>query len=282
MTTGSIDIIDQDFMDISGDKVSGSTELARKVCSFFEKHAHSEPNKVQVLGENLYSLFSGMGLVRSTIKELLEALSKGKDAGKSANEIRERIAGQSAKALDKAEWIFREKISLVTISRSSQVEDAILRYSRNVKMVYVLESRPKFEGLSLYKSLVKNGINATLLADAAMSVACMKADVALAGCDSLLGDFTLIHKIGTFPLFTIMHYHSRRNYAIGMGMKEEKDWTMDTYPQMKDHACSELGIEGGNCINRYLELIPGALLDGFISDDGIRQSGSNSVPWDMQ
>lgn len=263
--------IDSDLKDLASDNVSGSTELAIKVSRFFVDHAVSGPQVLEALGKSLYSHFSGMGLVRNTILELLEVLSKDGDIDKSAKEIRLRISKQSAKALENAGMLFQDKARVVTISRSSQVEDAIIKHSKNVQMVYVLESRPKLEGVAFYKSLTDNGIEATLVTDASMGIACRKSDFAFVGCDSLLGDGTLIHKIGTLPLFTVMRYFSKSNYAIGIGMKEEAEWAMGKYPQFADHGCEELGIEGGNCINRYFESVPGPLLSGFVNEKGLIQ-----------
>lgn len=260
--------IDEDFIRISEDNISGSKYLAANVCAFFEDYSEEDPEKINYLGGKLYTHFAGMGIVRNTILELQNGISRGRNIHHLSMEIQKRIASQVSMAEEKVADLFTEKVRLATISRSSQVEYSIIRYSAQIEMVYVHESRPMYEGTSLYMSLVRHGVPATLLTDASMNVACRKADFALVGCDSLLGDGTLIHKIGSFPLFSLMHYYSRPNYSIGIGMKEEKKWTFDSYPEFGDHSCKELGLENGKCINKYFELVPKSFIDGFYKESG--------------
>lgn len=260
--------IETEFEKVISDNTSGSRALAIMVCGLFERFSSQEPEKVRLLGEKLYSHYTGVGLVRNTIIELLGAMTSGSEIGKISGEIRNRINHQAARAVENIAPLFRERISLVTISRSSQVEEAIIRYSDRIEEVYVLESRPMLEGVGLHNELTNRGINATLLTDASMKIACGNADISLVGCDSFLGDGTLIHKTGTFPLFALMHYYSRPNYSLGMGMKEEKQWTKDSYPGFREHSCRELGISGDKCLNQYFELIPRTLIDGFCNETG--------------
>ncbi len=256
------------FSELIKDNVSGSKDLALKVSKFFQKYSYLETEQLNQFGEVLYSNFAGMGLVRNTILELQAAVISGKDIKKLSDEIRKRILKQARMATEKVASLFLERTKLVTISRSSQVEDAIVNSRNKIENVYVLESRPMLEGTSLYRRLIKLGIRATLLTDASMNIACRKADFALVGCDSILGDMSLVHKVGTFPLFSIMHYYSKKNYALGISMKEENQYNINNYPEFRNNECSELGIPDGNCINQYFELIPRHLLDGFYNENG--------------
>ncbi len=261
-------MINSDFNEIIGDNISSSKELALKITGFFKRYSSAENELLMDIGDKFYSHFIGMGIVRNTILELQESISHGSDIEALSDAIQERIDKQAAMATENIAELFKEKISLVTISRSSQVEDSILKHRENINHVYVLESRPMLEGASLYRKLSESGIKTTLLTDASMNIACRKADLALVGCDSLLGDGTLIHKTGTLPLFVLMHFHTKKNYVIGTSMKEEKQYSIDNYPEFRNNDCAELGISDGDCINQYFELIPRQLMDGLYNEKG--------------
>ncbi len=259
------------YEEIMRDNVSGSSDLAVKVCRFFEDFSKSDYMKLKSYAKRIYAYFTGMGVVRNTALELISTMDDGEDIAVKCQEIQLRMNHQSSMALKKISSLFSKEVSVATISRSSQVSAAFLRYSGRIREVYVLESRPMFEGVYLHKELLKNGLRSILLTDASMGEACRKADLCLAGCDSLLGDGTLIHKAGTLPLFSTMHYYSKCNYAIGLGMKEEQNWTMDTYPEFREHPCKELGLDDGSCRNRYFEKVPHDLIDGICTETGIRK-----------
>lgn len=89
---------------------------------------------------------------------------------------------------------------IVTNSSSSAVWEAVIRASRTSDVnVLVAESRPKREGLALAKRLGLEGIDVTLFADAALSSFVARADVAVAGADSITGS-SVIGKMGLMNL----------------------------------------------------------------------------------
>lgn len=261
----------KDYMGIRQDNISGSTKLAVRVAQFIEKYGKELREETMGLAEKLSMHFAGMGLVRNTILSLVQSLEGGSQVMGAAESLKERIREQADRALEGIAPLFSSNVKLVTISRSSQVEEAILEYRNRIDHVYLLESRPMLEGRSLHVELRRQGIASTLLTDASAAVACRKSDLALVGCDSLLGDGTLIHKTGTFPLFSMMRLHSGMNYSLGIGMKHEKQFSISSYPEIPGRGCEELGIMDGSCINQYLEKIPGHMLDGFYDENGLRQ-----------
>ena len=267
----SLTPIEARYEELVRDNVSGSSDLAVKLCRFFEEFSTSDQQKLKTIAKSIYAYFTGMGLVRNTLLELLTALENDEDIAVKCQEIQLRMNSQSSTALEQISPLFSRRISVATISRSSQVSSALVKYSDRIREVYVLESRPMLEGFYFHLELLKKGLRSILLTDASMGEACRMADLCLVGCDSLLGDGTLIHKAGTLPLFSTIHYYSKCNYAIGLGMKEERNWTMDTYPEFREHPCNELGLEDGSCWNRYFEKVPYDLIDGVCTETGIRK-----------
>ncbi|HUR68990.1 MAG TPA: initiation factor 2B-like protein, partial [Candidatus Thermoplasmatota archaeon] len=63
--------------------------------------------------------------------------------------------------------------------------------------VVVGEGRPGFEGRELARTLAAEGVEVILVVDAAMGLQAREADVALVGADAVLGDGSVVNKVGT-------------------------------------------------------------------------------------
>lgn len=217
----------------------------------------------------LDSHFAGMGLVRNVNGIMLSCIRRGEDVEAQADKITKSIDEQVERSIGFLDSILADGTRVVTVSRSSHFEKALDRYSDRIDHVYVLESRPVLEGISLHRSLRKKGINSTLVTDAAMGKAAVDSDIALTGSDAVLGDFTLVHKTGTFPLFATMDYLGKSNYALSISLKEERKFDFDSYPEFRKHPCGELEADLTDCQNIYLEKVPEKLVTTVISDKGV-------------
>lgn len=92
------------------------------------------------------------------------------------------------------------KITTISFSRTL-VEIFKLWYKENPLLeIFVLESRPMFEGRNFVKELIKYGITCHLIVDAMMNYAIQKSDCAIIGADQILKNGNVVNKIGSYPL----------------------------------------------------------------------------------
>lgn len=260
---------EEDLSRIVTDSVSGSTEIARNVLFFFTKYSTSDPSDIRNAYETMYDTFTGMGIVRNVCKRMLEAYENNASAIETAYELNRIIDTE----IDQSTMFFGEMmengISIVTISRSSQVEKAILENAESINTVYVLESRPRSEGVTLHNELREQGIASVVLTDAEMSIAAERSDICLTGSDSVLSDNTVIHKVGTIPLFTLMRDLGKKRYVLSSGLKTEMQYDYFSYPDFHSHPCDEISPELEDCYNVYFEKVSPDLVSALITEDGI-------------
>lgn len=127
----------------------------------------------------------------------------------TAAEQRERGARAAAAVLDeavrargaaakRAAEVVRGRV--LTLSASETVLKALRAASRagRVTRAIVGEGRPGFEGRALAKSLAAEGLDTTLVVDAALGLHVAEADVVLVGADAVLPDGSVVNKVGTF------------------------------------------------------------------------------------
>lgn len=92
------------------------------------------------------------------------------------------------------------KITTISFSRTL-LEIIKLWYKENPRLeIFILESRPMFEGRNFAKKIIKYGIKCHLIVDAMMNYAIQKSDCAIIGADQILKNGNVVNKIGSYPL----------------------------------------------------------------------------------
>lgn len=262
-----------DFQDdlnrIITDNLSSSSAIATFIVDFFESHSGVSMEQLGKASETLVTNFSGMGIVRNVCRKMIDGISGGQAPDEAGEKIFDEIELELQKSVTQASKILEKGMSVVTMSRSSQVENVILANSDIIGEVYVLESRPMSEGIGLHKFLLENEIRSTLLTDASAGLAAEQADIALTGSDSVLSDHTLIHKIGTLPLFTLMKALGKKRYVLTTTMRFEGQYDYKSYPAFTKHSCDEIAEGLSHCSNLYFEKIRADLVTAYIGDRGI-------------
>lgn len=256
---------EEDLRRIISDSRSGSTAIAGQVVEFFAYHSDAPLVKVRAAAAKLNANFSGMGLVRNCVEEMLHALETGGRVQEKGQELLSAVREQVDASIRKASGLFSGKVKIATISYSSQVAETIMAYREMIDRVYILESRPMSEGITFCNELSEKGIGTTMVTDAGMGTAAVKSDMALIGCDSLLGDGTVIHKTGTLPLALSMRHYGKPVYSVGIPLKREPEFGIEDYPEFTNHDCSEISRDVSNCENYYFEKVPASLLTGVIT-----------------
>ncbi len=252
------------------DNRSGSTDLALKVLEFYSVSHDRSSEFMKKSREAISNAHVGLGLVRN-VNEILY----GKWVS-NASEIHIQCESLKMEITDQAELSVKNSLALIedgsiiaTLSNSSAVRRSLILARKELSRVYVLESRPGLEGREMAAKLEENGIDAVLIADAAVQEAAKNSDIALCGSDSVLSDRSLVHKIGTYPLFMAMRRAGKKTYSMTMGLKSENSFDSSTYPSFAIHDPGELVLSGQKALNIYFDITPATLISGYISEKGL-------------
>ncbi|MGC8609366.1 MAG: hypothetical protein ACP5UV_05810 [Thermoplasmata archaeon] len=249
-----------DLDDILNDNFSGSTELAFRVYDFFRNNRSLKREELEMACSRIISNFPGMALIRNVADRSLK-MALNNDfydlpaIVKKQNEMAAEIASKIIKCR-----------SIVTISNSSMVYDAILRM-KVLEKVTVLESRPANEGIKMADRLKKAGINVIIATDASMCTALKESEAAMIGSDSILADGTVINKTGSLPLAICSSYLNKRFTVLSTSMKVEHGYLPENYPAFLKHESSEISA-GFKVINYYFEMIPPDLISDYVMEYG--------------
>jgi len=166
-----------------------------------------------------------------------------------------------------------EPLKLMLISYSSTIIDLLDKYEKNNLIIYILESRPLFEGYRVAESLSRK-YETHLIIDAAMGKFLDRIDFVFIGADSILEDGSIINKIGTYPLAVLTKSANSRVYAIcdsfkynllshyGYEVKIEEKPIKEVYNKKIKQELFKVN-------NYYFDITPPEYIDGVISDVGI-------------
>lgn len=157
---------------------------------------------------------------------------------------------------------------VLTLSWSSNVQDALLMAGNKLRRVFVAESRPMNEGLLLARQLGQAGIPTTLLPDAAMGWALDKVSLILLGADGVLQDGSLANKMGSSLLALAARERGIPVYSICETFK----YHVGAVPFEGENKPTEQispPIPGVDIFNLYFEIIPARLIRGYITELGI-------------
>lgn len=258
---------------ITEDNKSGSTEIAMKVLDFYSL-VNPESISMDRVYREISSSHIGMGLVRNLNSLLHATLSNDPlKLGDTVIKLRRDITDQSIESLRNFSGILEDSETVATISNSSAVRETLLKYRDHVSMVYVLEGRPGMEGHALAETLSERGVDAKVVTDSSVQMVSKVCSKAISGSDSILADYTLVHKNGTFPLFLGMKYFGKRNYSLSIDLKFETQFTISNYPVFREHAATEITRLPIAVSNSYYDMTSANLITAYVTNGGVISPG---------
>jgi len=242
----------KEFVKLISDNKSGSTELFLRACEFSIKCISSGRKDLAIklsekLGENMVIFRNLRKAIQSKSPE--EEIRKLSEIARNSSSL---IFREFEKLRNKMGWK-----SAVTISRSSFVISSL----KNMEKVFVLESRPAFEGRETAKSLSAMGIEVVFGVDSIMADFVRCADVVVIGCDAYTED-SFINKIGTLPLLLTARYFRKPSVLLTSQLK-----FLTSLPDIEEKPPEEVwreAKEGIRIVNRYFEIVPMKLVDYLI------------------
>jgi ribose 1,5-bisphosphate isomerase len=246
---------------------SGSTaELLGKLNSKADLLAQSRPSMAPVA--NLLNVF------RREIEKFRQ-LHPPEARKKCATIARQTIA-QSVKATEKtaknAARLIGKNKTVFTHSFSSTVLQAFAFLKNKNLQVIISESRPLCEGYSLATKLSQLKIPTTLITDAQTGLFVKKADMVLVGADTILQDFAVINKAGTYLAALAAYDNNIPLYVCSE--KYKHIYVSDEIPELEAMNPEELNapdLPHVSIENIYFDITPARLISGWINEEEVVQ-----------
>jgi translation initiation factor eIF-2B subunit delta len=145
--------------------------------------------------------------------------------------------------------------AVITLSNSSTVRDVLV--ALGVHHVAVLQSLPGGEGREMATALREQspeGVEVSLIPDAAMGNAVPGMDCALVGIDTFDDAGNLLHKVGTLPLALCCRHFGKRFFAAGHSLK---------------HRSGSLETDGSRYAPAgFFDRTPAALITALVTEQG--------------
>ncbi len=135
--------------------------------------------------------------------------------------LRRKVGDASARTAVKAAGLIGSGRFYATLSQSEFVLKTfeIAAGEGRLATVYVMESRPLFEGRQSARALKAMGHRSILVSDASIGYFVERIDAAFVGADAILSDGTLINKIGSYALAAACSVSKKEFHAITSVLK---------------------------------------------------------------
>ena len=270
--------VDDAIRSIASDRTTGASKLARvsletMMLLVVERQGKPGREELAAAARRISEAQPAMASVHNVAELFSRLLVEGADPREVQAHLRseldhahERIAGTFLKdAPDRA--------SIMTLSHSEAVLACLrlLDEKGRLDRVYVMESRPLFEGRVLAETLAEGGIGVTILTDALGPSQMSRADLALIGADSVLRDGSVVNKVGSFSLALAAQTYQKPFYVACETLKFDARYTKATWPGSPPRDPSEVWEsprEGVEIDNRYFEAVPAELVTRVVSERG--------------
>lgn len=271
---------------LAGDRDRGAAELAGDALQLMARAAAAAARR----GEDAAALARALGSRIAALRPSMAPLANW--AAAFAAEVEGALAGageRDAKAdaclqlgarlavrkqgfedaiVAAARPVLAEARAIVTISRSSTVEAALARAARQDATVWVCESRPRLEGRRLCAAIEAAGRAVRCVTDAEMAVALASADAALIGADAILGDLSVVNKVGSLALALCARHLGKPFYVVADSFKAEPARTRASAVFEAMDGAEVWPERPELCANVYFEAVPGALVSLYLTETG--------------
>jgi translation initiation factor eIF-2B subunit delta len=277
--------VSQDIAEIAGDNRSGAAQIAFRAADILLEAADTSaaaslPAFRQELLAIGWALIAAQPLMAPLVN-LVNAVLWKLEQRETPDELRQAVAQaaaefkrqlrQNAQLLaEGALALIADGSTILTISRSGTVEQALLHARRNGRRfaVICLESRPLCEGRDAAAALAAAGIPTTLAIDAAAAALVQEAQLVLVGAD-LLSMSGLVNKLGTRTLALAAQAARVPFYPLCGGEKLVPSGYDP--PGQREWPASEVWADapaGVTVRNPYFEWTPLAELSGIVTEQG--------------
>ncbi len=165
---------------------------------------------------------------------------------------------------EQARELFKKPVTVLTHCHSTSVVSTLKKYKRNVKKVYVTETRPLFQGKETAKELDKAGLKVVYAVDSAAGLLLPDTDLVLLGADALSYP-GVYNKIGSYTIALASKPDNTPVYISSALMKLD----FEGRAELEERPAKEVGKVPGKVLNPAFDLTPWPLVKGVITEQGI-------------
>lgn len=214
-----MDLFKRTIRDIKSIKIQGATNVAKSAIKALKYQAKKikAKNKKEFLGklyhyeQELLKTRPTEPLMRNSLRYILYMLKESELEEKkeladlidiAAEEFLFNLRKSKQRIYEIGARTIKNDSTIFTHCRSSTVTGILKEAKKQKKKFEVIctETRPKFQGRSTAKELLKAKIPTTMIVDSAISTYIRKADMAIVGSDLINSQMELVNKIGTLNL----------------------------------------------------------------------------------
>lgn len=192
---------------------------------------------------------------------LLQECDRLIDSSKNALEI---IADNLYELIDDGDKILTHSYSTTVINALTKI------YKRKKFSVISTESRPSFEGLETARLLADKGISVTVIIDAAIGMFMKDVDKVVIGADAILADYSIVNKVGSFPIALIAREYRVPVIVVAESLKRHEESEIELEERKpSDLLPRDLVNKGVNARNPFFEKVPSRYLSYIVTEKEI-------------
>lgn len=263
---------------IAGDNISSQQQILKDTLDLlldFSSEASFIPSFTQdlkSLSTSISNAQSQMSALYNIFRFVISASGKLKPTEFSIylKGLRDKIETASSQIASHASGFIQNGKSYATISQSEFVIKTFEQAAHENKLVsvFVMESRPLFEGRQTARVLTKMGHDAILVSDASIGFFIDKIDAAFIGADSILSDGTVVNKIGSYPLAACCAAARKDFYVVTSILKYDSSKTSRDFVNKEESANEIYSNPEFKVLNFYFDKIDPQFITSIISEVG--------------
>jgi len=270
--------VEEAIQGIAEDRTSGASKLARLALevmglAIMEAKGRPEPKDLAEAARRISEAQPAMSIVHNVAQLVSQLIAEGQDPRAVLETTRQELDAAQEKIARTFLKVAPDRGAVVTLSYSENVLEALrtAHGKGRVDRVFVMESRPLFEGRALAKDLADAGIPATVVADALGPSLMADAACALVGADAILRDAAVVNKIGTYTLALAATDAKKPFYVACESLKFDARYDTASWPTPGPRPSGEVWDGRGDridALNRYFEITPGRLVTTTVTERG--------------
>ncbi len=218
---------------IATDNVSSAQQVLKDtldlLLDFCEKYSAEEEfiPELKSISSTLSNAQAQMAALSNIVRLIVSASDRLKveQVGQYIKDLRQKVGDASTRTAKVAAGLVNARKTYATLSQSEFVIKTFESAAAEDKIatVYVMESRPLFEGRQTARVLKAMGHRAILVSDAAIGFFIDKIEAAFVGADAILSDGSLVNKIGSYALAAACAAASKNFYAVTSVLKYDPE-----------------------------------------------------------
>lgn len=263
---------------IATDNVSSAQQVLRDMLDllldFCRKHSGeegfaSELRSISTTLSNAQAQMAALSNIGRLIDSATSKLPKH-EIGPYIDVLRQKVGAASTEAAEKASDLVAAGGSYATISQSEFVGKMFGKAAADgiTVTVYVMESRPLFEGRQTARALKTMGHRPILVTDAAIGFFIDSIDGAFVGADAVLSDGTLVNKVGSYALAAACSVAGKKFHAVTSVLKFDPSKSAVDFLNKEESPHEIYPNPEFEVKNIYFDMVAPSLVTSLITEGG--------------